>query len=40
MRVELGCGTVLAIVVLVGTVAFLALVALGQVLLAVLGLGG
>lgn len=39
MRVELGCAGVLAIVVLVASVAFLVLVAIGQVLTAALGLG-
>ena len=40
MRVELGCGTVLALVVVVGSVLFLALVMAGSALLSALGIGG
>jgi hypothetical protein len=40
MRVELGCGTVLALLVMVGSVLFLVLVMAGSALLSVLGIGG
>jgi len=38
MRVELGCGTVLALLVLIGTVLFLVLVIAGSSIVSALGL--